>query len=570
MQDPPVFGDPAVESLRNLFQDLLKRDHACALLAQEGIAHQGTAASVNGELLVPMVDAKGKLQNLQTITLTPDNDLLLERRLFIQDRGLDGLRHVIGNAASGDPVLVTTHYETAARIHAATAHPCVVGFRPANIPALLAELRHTHPNSPIVWVQDTASPQPEAAKRATQGIQVHVAQGAPTRETDPQEIKTRVSQWIEQAQAIVPRPSTDQPSPEEAPATRGRISPDEREPDRQIPLPKAEQLMQELLREFRRIGNQYFWPGEDKKLAFTDEGGQIATAHEDADVARGMAKLAKAKGWLTIRLEGTPDFQRRAWVEAHLLQLNTTGYEPDEYDRSELQRRLQVHTADSQISTPSDAATPRPGPPARQEPELTIQPSREGRKPGLLAKLRQELLRMQQEGPDLEATLRYAQTLLTQKRAYLGELIAHGVAPYRNDPGQAQSYFVTLRHQGKDAAVWGVDLARSFSETSAPQIGDTILLAFQGNQPVEISDPADPNKPITVHRSTWCAKTLRSLCDEALGPVLSGDPDRDTRVIERALQIKGIAPELRQQVHQRLARVDPPRRQPPTAGPAIA
>ena len=177
---------------------------------------------------------------------------------------------------------------------------------------------------------------------------------------------------------------------------------------------------------------------------------------------------------------------------------------------------------------------------------------------------------MQQEGPDLEATLRYAQTLLTQKRAYLGELIAHGVAPYRNDPGQAQSYFVTLRHQGKDAAVWGVDLARSFSETSAPQIGDTILLAFQGNQPVEISDPADPNKPITVHRSTWCAKTLRSLCDEALGPVLSGDPDRDTRVIERALQIKGIAHELRQQVHQRLARVDPPRRQPPTAGQVIA
>lgn len=76
-------------------------------------------------------------------------------------------------------------------------------------------------------------------------------------------------------------------------------------------------------------------------------------------------------------------------------------------------------------------------------------------------------------------------------------LVAHGPAPFQNEAGASDSYFVTLEgRDGKQHTLWGVDLERAV-DASGANVGDRVDVKFKGSQPVTF-----PNGQ-TGHRNTW-------------------------------------------------------------------
>jgi len=53
--------------------------------------------------------------------------------------------------------------------------------------------------------------------------------------------------------------------------------------------------------------------------------------------------LAEARGWHSVEIKGSPEFQREAWVEATARGLQGRGYTPSDADVQEADRRSQAH-----------------------------------------------------------------------------------------------------------------------------------------------------------------------------------------------------------------------------------
>ncbi|WP_299868742.1 Ti-type conjugative transfer relaxase TraA [uncultured Roseobacter sp.] len=99
------------------------------------------------------------------------------------------------------------------------------------------------------------------------------------------------------------------------------------------------------------------------------------------------------------------------------------------------------------------------------------------------------------------------------KRA--GRLVAHGVAPYENNPDNKDSYFVTLESAGgKQHTLWSKDLGRVMAEV-ASKIGDEIALQHLGSTPVTLPDGTQ------THRNTWKLQTVDQLVHAQLENRLS-------------------------------------------------
>ena len=96
-------------------------------------------------------------------------------------------------------------------------------------------------------------------------------------------------------------------------------------------------------------------------------------------------------------------------------------------------------------------------------------------------------------------------------RCAYGVLVDHGEAPYRHDPEQSASYFVTVRDaKCQERTAWGVGLKDAI-ETSktAPVAGDVVGIRRAGSEPVTVMQRlVDENGEVTTHaigakRQTW-------------------------------------------------------------------
>ncbi len=97
-----------------------------------------------------------------------------------------------------------------------------------------------------------------------------------------------------------------------------------------------------LRKRFIEAGEQFYYrtaPGEPTKIAFTDHGKRLVTKHDDPSVIQGMVLRAKAKGWTTVRVNGTPEFKTEAWVQATIAELDVDGYTPRGIDLARAEDR---------------------------------------------------------------------------------------------------------------------------------------------------------------------------------------------------------------------------------------
>ena len=115
---------------------------------------------------------------------------------------------------------------------------------------------------------------------------------------------------------------TDEPNPKE-------VNQDENTD--QPRLKQRRDAAESLRKRFIEAGEQFYYrttPGEPTKIAFTDHGRRLVTEYDDPSVIQGMVLRAKAKGWTSVRVNGTTEFKTEAWVQATIAGLDVEGYTP--------------------------------------------------------------------------------------------------------------------------------------------------------------------------------------------------------------------------------------------------
>lgn len=95
---------------------------------------------------------------------------------------------------------------------------------------------------------------------------------------------------------------------------------------------------------------------------FEDRGNKLKTVKNDWQTAQDMIEVAKAKNWNSIKLSGTADFKRAAWLAAESQGILTSGYIPTREDRLALKTLIEQRNTNQIEPTVHD----------KPEPELTL------------------------------------------------------------------------------------------------------------------------------------------------------------------------------------------------------
>ncbi|MBT2337125.1 hypothetical protein J7E49_24895 [Variovorax paradoxus] len=257
-------------------------------------------------------------------------------------------------------------------------------------------------------------------------------------------------------------------------------------------------------RRYLRVDDRYFFA--DRTLAFVDEGSRIRVRSENREVLHSVMAIVEARGWQVIELHGTEAFREGMWREAALRGIEARGYEPARPEVLQVQRGLKEW---------------QPAHETQQGPKPSS-PNREGA-PGPHA---------DSDSPEVQ---RGSRSLREGPRPPVGgALLAAAAAPYRFDPMQRTSYYVTLRTELGERTIWGADLERALAESrSRPRIGDTVVLTQHGTRRVSVRLPARNaegeligQKTIAAQRARWSVETpayLQTLQHKAV-LVRSGEP----------------------------------------------
>jgi putative DNA primase/helicase len=256
------------------------------------------------------------------------------------------------------------------------------------------------------------------------------------------------------AASAPPAPSKLAGEPERPSGSRFKSTRTDREAD--SPHPDA---MPELIRRrFVQVGRKYYFP--DGARAFTDRGHRLTTASENSEVIKSLVEIAKTRGWGDISVHGTERFRREAWTTAKMAGLEVRGYRPTKFEEGKLVRML------AEKASPERRAAPLPMPPGA---------AREG------------------------------------VPQFVGKLLEHGRAPYKQDPKEPMSYFVRLETSRGERTVWGVDLERAFKESlTQPKAGDEVGLIPARRDAVRINvperdakDQVSGQKSLDTYRNRW-------------------------------------------------------------------
>lgn len=241
-----------------------------------------------------------------------------------------------------------------------------------------------------------------------------------------------------------------------------------------------------------RIGNAYHYPHKPELAAFLDKGDKLETKSNGQQVAVDLVRIAQARDWTEVRVRGTEEFRRFAWLAASEQGLIVKGYSPSEADKAALEKRLrtaQENTIERSIGTQAAEAVSNTKPQRTTIDRTTPVSAAESSK------------------PITEAVVKPA------AHTFSGVLLAHGAATYDFEKNGKDSYFVRIKDDaGKEQLIWGVDLERAMKASNA-QIGQRIALDHKGKTqvsvPTAVLDEAGKvigTKMIETHRNAWEVK----------------------------------------------------------------
>jgi len=235
------------------------------------------------------------------------------------------------------------------------------------------------------------------------------------------------------------------------------------EPDRTA----AASLPAFVRRHFVRTGERFYYRQQPDKLAFRADPAALRAAEVSESVATALVEMAAARGWRALNVKGSKAFKQLVWAAATTRGMAVEGYTPSAGERALAADRHSVRERASRKASE-----------ARGQAVRTDGRVREDRAPSA--------------------------------NPLAGELLSYGPAPYRRQAGNAPSFHVCLRAaDGQAHTHWGVDLARAMERAGA-QIGDKVVLARHGKQPVTSRAPVRDeagavidHQSKTVERNAW-------------------------------------------------------------------
>lgn len=258
------------------------------------------------------------------------------------------------------------------------------------------------------------------------------------------------------------------------------------------------------------------------QLAFVDIGKTLSTQREDKNTIHAMIEVASAKHWKEVTVSGTDQFRRSAWLEANLQGIEVRGYEPREADKMLLAELRQSDRTVNTITVLDRDKTFAPEPPGRAGAAVRDQVDGDALTPHektVLANSRAILDAKAVDKPFTEATLAELENKLRGERAYVGEVIEHGAAPYKFNRDNEQSYFVTLRTRAGDQVIWGNGLGEAMSERA---VGDQIVLQNIGRKDVTVPEKVRDAqghlvqiRPKDAHLNQWKVDLLSRYTQQA-------------------------------------------------------
>lgn len=293
---------------------------------------------------------------------------------------------------------------------------------------------------------------------------------------------------------------------------------------------RARLLMDGLDKQYLKADDKYHFRNKSGDIAFQVQDKKLVTQHETPAVVTSMIDLAEAQGWSSLKLTGTKEFRREAWLQANVRDIEVTGYQPTKLDKAKLDeirverigaQPVNTISQNRERSGPATSRLPRfepIGESGKAEPRLPLLSQQDQ-----FLRAMEATMRHRGDAPEAIARARaLGEERLTSERLHVGQLIDVGTAPYQDRRGEKASHYVTLEDdQGQRSKVWGVDLPRAL-EASGAQVGDKLALAFRGRRPVEVDvqlrdgrGNVSGTERQTVDRNTWEVVKFDRLRDEA-------------------------------------------------------
>jgi putative DNA primase/helicase len=300
--------------------------------------------------------------------------------------------------------------------------------------------------------------------------------------------------------------------------------------------PNAERvrmLLDGLGRQYLQAEDKYHFRDKGGAVAFEAQDKRLLTEHETPTVVASMIDLAEARGWGSLKLAGTKEFRREAWLQASLRDFEVTGYKPTQIDRARLDDVRKER--EGAVPPNSISAHDRERRPQEQAPRFDLVVEDGKTEPNLaLTSAQDQFLRTMEatmrhrgDGPEAIAkAIALGTQRLTGERLHVGTLVEVGSAPYQDRRNEKVTPFITLRDdQGQVSKIWGVDLPRAL-EASGAQPDQKLAVVFRGRQPVEVDVPVRNaagevvrTDRKTVERNTWEVVKFDRLRDEAKASV---------------------------------------------------
>ncbi|TJX08087.1 toprim domain protein, partial [Neisseria gonorrhoeae] len=104
---------------------------------------------------------------------------------------------------------------------------------------------------------------------------------------------------------------------------------------------------------------QYLSADNHTTVLFEDKGNALKTAKSDQQTIQDMLEVAKAKGWNSIKISGSPEFKSQMYVAAESQGIKTTGYKPTPADLAMVEKLREERSLNGIQSTHKPELDPK-------------------------------------------------------------------------------------------------------------------------------------------------------------------------------------------------------------------
>ncbi|WP_267313926.1 LPD7 domain-containing protein [Acinetobacter pittii] len=220
-----------------------------------------------------------------------------------------------------------------------------------------------------------------------------------------------------------------------------------------------------------------FYDKSDTKLpAFESNKNTLETTKEDHRTISAMIQVAKSQNWNSVKITGTEEFRREAWLQASLAGIEVKGYKPKENDLMELKARNELLEKNTIVGFTKEQELIKEPTTTNKEQIGTTESVNAAPRTGL------------------SATAEYSdKTVEPESKAakdftISGKINDFGYAPYPDKPNSNSFFVEVTKDDGTTTKAWGLALADQLSKNDLIK-GDTVNLHKLDGEKTDVSLP---------------------------------------------------------------------------------